>query len=111
MLINGGTFSASSMFVNCIKGQDDIYIVGENTGGGWYGNNGMIIPEVTLPHTKVRVRVPLYRLVQYEHKDENKGTGIIPDIMIPTDYQFIKDGKDKKMETVLKMIEEKEALF
>jgi hypothetical protein len=106
VLINGGTFSASSMFVNCIKGQKNIHIVGENSGGGWYGNNGMVIPNITLPNTKVRIRVPLYRLVQYNHNDEHKGTGIVPDIIIPTDHQFIKEGRDKKMEVVIKMISE-----
>ena len=106
VLINGGTFSASSMFVNSLKGQDNIFIIGENSGGGWYGNNGMIIPNITLPHTKLRVRIPLFRLVQSNHNDDNKGIGVVPDIFIPTDYQSIKERRDKKMETVIKMISE-----
>jgi len=45
VLISGPTFSASCLFLNAIKGQNNIKLIGEETGGGSYGNNGIIIPE------------------------------------------------------------------
>ena len=37
--------------------QDNVTVVGEETGGGAYGNSAWLIPEVTLPETKVRFRI------------------------------------------------------
>ncbi|MEO8821598.1 MAG: S41 family peptidase, partial [Ginsengibacter sp.] len=67
VLTNGLTFSASSIFCSALKGQQNIKLVGEETGGGWYGNSGIMIPDITLPNTKIRVRLPFFRLVQYQH--------------------------------------------
>jgi C-terminal processing protease CtpA/Prc len=104
VLINGPTFSASCLFVNAIKGQRNVSIVGEESGGGWYGNNGIFIPEVKLPNTHIRVNMPLFRVVQYRHSNQNKGKGIWPDIYIPTSYEALKKGYDMKMKVVKEMI-------
>lgn len=96
VLINGPTFSAACLFANAVKGQSGITLLGENTGGGWYGNNGIMIPEIILPSTGVRVRLPLFRLIQFQHQ-QIKGTGIVPDVYIGTDYQALKMGYDKKL--------------
>ena len=103
ILTNGPTFSASALFCNAVKGQPGITLVGEETGGGWYGNNGIMIPDIILPNTKTRVRLPLFRIVQYKHI-ATKGTGIIPDIYIPTNYDALLKGYDKKMQVVKKLI-------
>ncbi len=103
VLVNGPTFSASTLFTNVVKGRPNVIVVGEETGGGWYGNNGIMLPTVTLPNTKTRLRMPLFRMVQYHH-GEKTGTGIIPDVIIPTDYEFVKQGRDKKLEVVKQMI-------
>lgn len=109
VLISGPTFSASCLFTNVVKGQKDIVVAGEETGGGWYGNNGIMIPYITLPNTKVRVRIPLYRLVQYNHVAQ-KGTGVYPDIYIPTSYDAIKVGYDMKMKSIVNKILSKESV-
>ncbi len=103
VLTNGATFSASTVFSNAVKGQEGIKLVGEETGGGWYGNNGIIIPNISLPNTGLRVRLPLFRLVQWNHTDE-KGAGIPPDISIPPSYKALLEKKDNKMERVKEMI-------
>ena len=103
VLISGPTFSASCLFLNAIKGQENIKLVGEETGGGSYGNNGIIIPDLILPQTKIRVRVPLFRIIQQKYLSE-KGRGIMPDIYVPTSYDAIKKGYDKKMSVVKEMI-------
>ena len=106
VLTNGPTFSAASLFCNLIKGQPGISLVGEETGGGWYGNNGIMIPDIILPNTKARVRLPLFRIVQYNHV-AIKGTGISPDIYIPTNYEALLKGFDKKMQVVKGLINDK----
>ncbi len=103
VLTNGLTFSASSLFCNAMKGQDNVTLVGEETGGGWYGNSGIMIPDITLPRTRLRVRLPFFRLVQYNHIPV-KGTGVIPDIYIGSNLKDVINREDSKLEKVRKMI-------
>ncbi|MGC4100893.1 S41 family peptidase [Ferruginibacter sp.] len=108
VLINGQTFSASALFCNAVKGQPGIKIIGEEAGGGWYGNSGIMIPDITLPNTHLRVRLPLFRLVQYHHVAKD-GRGVMPDIYIGTSYDALIKGYDKKMQVVMDMIKGKKA--
>ena len=103
VLINGPTFSASTLFCNAVKGQSNVTLVGEETGGGWHGNNGIMIPDIVLPHTKLRVRLPVFKLVQYNHVPKD-GRGVQPDIFIPPIADAVKKGIDRKMEMVKAMI-------
>ena len=103
VLTNGLTFSASVLFCNAVKGQENITLAGEETGGGWYGNSGIMIPAITLPNTKLRVRLPFFKLVQYQHID-TKGTGVIPDIYLGPNWRDMLNGVDTKVETVKKLI-------
>lgn len=95
-LIQGGyTFSAATMFIAALKGQENITVLGEETGGGYYGNSAMHIPTITLPNSKLRVSLPLYRLVM--NKNRAKGRGIIPDVYMPPSSYAIKNGFDPKL--------------
>lgn len=103
VLIGGPTFSASSLFCNTVKGQENILLVGEETGGGEHGNSGLMIPHVTLPNTGIRVRLPLFRLVQYNHAPKT-GRGVMPDIYVPPTAFAIRNGIDLKMEKVKELV-------
>ncbi len=105
VLINGPTFSASTLFCNAVKGQSNVTIVGEEAGGGWHGNNGIMIPDITLPITKLRMRLPFFRIVQYNHVPKD-GRGVMPDIYIPPSIEGLIKGEDRKMMAVKKMIKE-----
>ena len=107
VLINGNTFSAASLFSNAVKAQPGIVLVGEETGGGWHGNNGILIPDIVLPNTHLKVRLPLFRLVQYKHVPKD-GRGVGPDIYIGTNYDALLKGIDYKMKVVMEMIRNKQ---
>lgn len=108
VLINGQTFSAATLFSNAVKGQPGITLVGEEAGGGWYGNSGIMIPDITLPNTHLRVRLPLFKLVQYNHVPQNKGIGVMPDVYVPTSYEALLKSYDKKMQVIMEMIKAKQ---
>lgn len=99
VLTNGLTFSASSLFCNMVRGEQGVTLTGEETGGGWYGNGGVMIPNITLPNTKLRVRLPFFRLVQANHP-EVKGTGVPPDWYIGPDWRDVLTGRDTKLEAI-----------
>ena len=78
-------------------------VIGEETGGGAYGNTAWMIPDVTLPNTKVRFRLPKFRLVM--DKDLVKGgRGIIPDIQVSPTRETIRRGIDPKAAVIRRMI-------
>jgi hypothetical protein len=103
ILTAGPTFSAASIVCNIVRPQKNITLVGEETGGGWYGNSGIFIPDITLPHSKLKVRLPLFKMVQYNHV-ATKGTGVLPEYFVPTDYKAILNNYDKKMQIAYALI-------
>lgn len=105
ILIQGGySFSAATMFIANLKGQKNITIAGEESGGGYYGNSAMYLPTIRLPHTGLRIDLPMYRLVM--DKNRPKGMGIEPDVLIPPSSFAIRKGFDPKMQIIKEMIRE-----
>ena len=107
VLINGPTFSASTLFANAVKGQDNVTLLGEEAGGGWYGNSGIRIPDVVLPHTGMKVRLPLFRIVQYSHAPAEKGSGVMPDIYVPPTVENVRREVDGKMKRTMEIIRQR----
>jgi hypothetical protein len=105
ILTGGNTFSAATLFTKALSGQKNVTIVGEETGGGAYGNSAWLIPDITLPNTRVRFRLPLFRLVI--DKNAEKGRGVRPDIEADPSVGAIRRGADYKMDRVMKLIKEK----
>jgi hypothetical protein len=102
IMTGGNTFSAATLFTHALKQQQDVIVIGEETGGGAYGNTAWLIPDVTLPNTKVRFRLPLLRLVI--NKTEERGRGIIPEIEVKPTVESIRRNADFKMERVVELI-------
>jgi len=102
IVIGGNTFSAATLFTKALVDQSKVIVVGEETGGGAYGNTAWLIPDVTLPNTKVRFRLPLFRLVI--DKTAQKGRGVIPEVEADPSVSAIRKNKDYKMDKVLDMI-------
>jgi hypothetical protein len=103
ILTGGFTFSAASIFAANMKGTPGVTVVGEETGGGYYGNDGVFITEATLPNTGLRVSLPLFRMI-INHKSPKDGRGVLPDIeVIPTtaDIRAAVDPKMKKVEELI----------
>ena len=108
ILTGGNTFSASTLFAQKVKEQNNVVVVGEETGGGAYGNNAWLIPDVTLPLTKVRFRLPLFRLVIDADIPKN-GRGIIPEVEALPTVNAIRRNADYKMEKVFELIKKSQA--
>jgi len=103
ILQGGVTFSASTMFISTMKGQHNVTVAGEETGGGYYGNSAMHLPTIELPNSHLRVVLPMYRLV-IDHTREKNGRGVIPDLYIPPSSIAIRQGVDYKIDQIKKYI-------
>lgn len=104
-IITGGlTFSASILFAAPLLNQANVLTLGEETGGGWYGNSAVNIPIITLPNTHVRASLPMYRLVIYNNI-EKKGSGIVPKIAVPPTSWHLANRLDPKMMKVYALLD------
>jgi C-terminal processing protease CtpA/Prc len=109
-LVSGGfSFSAATLFIGALKGQENVTVVGEETGGGYYGNTAMHLPVITLPASKVRVVLPLFRMVIDKNRPKT-GRGILPDVEVKPSSLSIKKGVDAKMEKVMELIRERNSV-
>lgn len=103
ILTGGNSFSATTLFTQTVKPQDNVYVVGEETGGGAYGNTAWLIPDLTLPETGIRFRLPLFRLV-IDKNIPKDGRGVQPEIVAVPTTDAIRRGADYKMEKVMELI-------
>ena len=103
ILTGGNSFSATTLLVNAVKGQANVKIVGEETGGGAYGNTAWFIPDATLPNTGIRFRLPKFHMVMNKSYPKN-GRGILPDIEVKPTVDAIRKGIDIKAEKVKALI-------
>ncbi|MCW3081098.1 S41 family peptidase [Segetibacter sp.] len=108
LLTGGYTFSAATLITTKLKGQNNVTIVGEETGGGAYGNSAMFLTTIVLPNTGIRVTLPLYRMV-LNAKFPKNGRGVFPDVEVKPSATSIKLGVDAKLEKVKELISRKDA--
>jgi Peptidase family S41 len=95
ILTGGNSFSATCLFAGALKGQSNVTLVGEETGGAYYGNTAWMIPDVTLPETRVRFRLPRFRLV-IDSTRVKDGRGVLPDVPALPSVEAIGKGQDFK---------------
>jgi C-terminal processing protease CtpA/Prc len=99
-VITGGySFSASILFISSLYGQQNVKLIGEETGGAQYGNSAINNPGIYLPNTYLRASLPLYRLVINKNITKT-GHGYIPDILIPPGSIYLRKSIDPKLEYI-----------
>ncbi len=106
VLTGGNSFSATSLFARALKGQRNVTLVGEETGGGSYGNNAWLIPDVTLPKTGLRFTLPKFRMVVDKNAVKN-GRGVLPDAFARPTVESIRNNVDLKMNVAKQLIAQK----
>ena len=104
ILTGGNSFSATTLFASSLIKQENVIVVGEETGGGAYGNSAWLIPDVTLPETKVRFRLPLFRLVIDKTIPKN-GRGVQPEVEAKPSVDSIRRNLDFKVIKAMELIQ------
>ena len=103
VLTGGNSFSATTLFVSSVVKQDNVIVVGEETGGGAYGNSAWLLPDVTLPETGVRFKLPLFRLV-IDKTVPKIGRGVQPEVEAFPTVDAIRRNADFKVEKAMELI-------
>ncbi|WP_452229090.1 S41 family peptidase [Lacinutrix sp. MEBiC02404] len=106
VLINGHSFSASSVLSNQLQANKRAVFVGEETGGAYNSTVAGIFKIYELPETKLKVRIGLMEL-ETPHKQEPEGYGVKPDhVILPTIKDRI-ENNDPELNWILNTIENK----
>lgn len=103
ILINALTFSTAADFCAVTHHLKRATFIGEETGGAYYGNNSGEMPMLTLPNSKLQVRVPLFEYWNAVPGYDGTRRGIRPDLPIETTATKLLHGIDEQLEAALKL--------
>jgi len=103
ILINGGSFSTTSEFLSQAHFHRRATFIGEESAGGYYGNSSGMMPMVTLPNTKVGVRVPLMTYYMSVSGYKAASHGVLPDHKVEYTIGDLLAGTDKEIAVALSL--------
>lgn len=104
VLINGTSFSASSIISSKLKYDKRATLVGEETGGANDGTVAGFYSYQKLPHSKIDLPIGLL-LIQPNIDFANTQKGVVPDVEISESMQDILDKKDVQLDWIKMEIE------
>ncbi len=100
VMINGGSYSASSLVSSNLQIKNRAYFVGEETGGDFNGTVAGLMPKFTLPHSKLTMSVGTVYLSPIEKREEI-GHGNYPNKEVKPSLQSKIKGQDLELRWIL----------
>ena len=108
VLVSPVTYSGGSELANMIYTNDLGVFVGEETGGGYYGNTSGYSQELTLPHSKIIVDIPSLQFEMNVNESIPFGRGVLPHYeVIPTFEEYV-NKENAALNFTLELIQDKE---
>lgn len=108
VITDGLSFSTTSEFLSHMHYRRRATFIGEEAGGGYYGNTSGFLPVVTLPNTKVRVRVPLITyFLAVKGSEDGAARGVMPDYPVAYTITELLAGRDKEFALALELARRK----
>jgi hypothetical protein len=102
-LMNGGSFSTTCEFLSTLHHHHRATFLGEEAGGGYYGNtSGMNVP-IVLPHSKLMLPINLVGYYMAIDGTEHGSRSIQPDQPVEYTIDDLLAGKDKAVELALRL--------
>ena len=103
VIINGTSFSASCLLSAMLKRNPAVTFVGEETGGGFNSTVAGLLPVLTLPNTKLPLRIGLMD-IKTTNQTSVFGHGIYPDKEIVPTLKDRIEGKDPELDWIITTI-------
>jgi hypothetical protein len=104
VLINGNSFSGTGECTSLIHFHKKAVFIGEECGSGYYGNTSGFMPQLTLPNTKIRIRIPMIRYTMAV-SGYPMDRGIIPDHPVSPTIDDLLNKRDTVMEFTIDLIQ------
>ena len=101
VLIDGGVFSTAADFCAVTHHLRRATFIGEETGGGYCGNNSGSFAMVTLPNSKFEMRLPLYAYWNAVSGSGGNRKGTLPDHVVVTKAANLLRGVDEQLDLAL----------
>ncbi|MFO1500105.1 MAG: S41 family peptidase [Verrucomicrobiota bacterium] len=101
VLIDGGVFSTAADFCAISHHLGRATFVGEETGGGYCGNNSGAFAHVTLPNSHFQIRLPLYGYWNAVAGNSRRGT--LPNHQVLPKVESLLHGVDEPLEMALRL--------
>lgn len=104
VIISPETYSGGSEFANMMYTKDLATFVGQETGGGYYGNTSGYQRELVLPNSKIEISIPALQFIMNVESKLPFGSGVKPHYeIIPTFKQRL-NNDNVPLEYILKML-------
>jgi hypothetical protein len=101
ILINGNSFSTTSEFLSHVHARTRATFIGEESGGGYYGNTSGPGAMLVLPNTKLQAYVPLMTYYMAVRDYKAVSHGVVPDYPVSYTIDELLEGKDKELALAL----------
>jgi Peptidase family S41 len=101
VLVNGFTASSASLLSAYLRHHAGAVIIGRQTGGGEFSNNGGSYPELVLPRSGLQIKTATY-LMRYDMKGD-EASGIVPDHVVQYDVDSY-NTQDLELDLAWKLI-------
>ena len=98
VLTDGGTFSTAADVASILHANDRGTFMGEEVGGGYYGNNSAVQYHIQLPNSKINYYIPVIRYYSSVDFPDFYGHGVKPDIAVSQSYEASMAGNDTVLE-------------
>lgn len=110
VMINGGSYSASSLISANLQLKNRAFFVGEETGGDFNGTVAGLMPKFTLPHSKLQMSVGTVYLSPIEKREE-MGHGVYPNQEIKPTLEHKIKRIDPELNWILNDIKKENAVY
>lgn len=104
ILIDGNSFSATAQLASILHDQKRALFFGEETGGSSLGSSSGDYLNLTLPHSQIKVTIPIRNYILNLSSSSKIRRGVIPDYEISNTIKDILDDNDAEMKFVIDFI-------
>jgi C-terminal processing protease CtpA/Prc len=104
ILINGFCTSSCADVAAVLSYNKKALFIGQETGGGYQGNNSGMIPETKVDPFGFKLTVPLQKFYNYVDTSKNIGRGTMPDHPLSMTIEDILKGDDMEMAFAVDLI-------
>ena len=105
ILTDGRNYSASTDFTSIASQLENVFVVGEETGGEYRSYISGAMFGLVLPNSKIGVKVATWKsILAIEEDKNNRGRGVIPDYPVSISLDDFINGKDVVKDFVFELI-------
>ena len=104
LLINGFCMSSCADVIAILSYNKKATLIGQETGGGYQGNNSGMIPDSQVKPFDFILSVPLQKYVNHVDRSKNIGRGTMPDFGINWSIEDLLKGEDLELNLANELI-------